>query len=379
MMKQLPDKLAKRLEQRLQNNALRKLSVYDPTFDFSSNDYLGLAAAELNSSNKSQKFQGAGGSRLLTGNHKAYEVLETQICSFHESQAALVFNSGYAANLGLLGAIGQRGDHIFYDALAHASIRDGLQLSNAKSLKYRHNDLIHLEQLLENHKESTGALYVVTESVFSMDGDSPDLEALVNLCERYGAYLIVDEAHALGVIGARGHGLVQALQMQDRIFARIVTFGKALGYHGAAVLGSETLKTYLVNFARSLIYTTALAEDMVYCLADRYTWLSNSTEALQELEKLHRNIALLRSYTEKYGVSKHFIASDSAIHSVIIPGNDRVKTLSDGLNEAGFGVLPILAPTVPEGAERLRICLHSFNESDSIEGLVERIASFLKD
>lgn len=113
MMKQLPDKLVKRLEQRLQNNALRKLSVYDPTFDFSSNDYLGLAAAEFNSGIKSQKFQGAGGSRLLTGNHKAYEVLETQICGFHESAAALVFNSGYAANLGLLEAIGQRGDHIF--------------------------------------------------------------------------------------------------------------------------------------------------------------------------------------------------------------------------------------------------------------------------
>jgi 8-amino-7-oxononanoate synthase len=212
-----------------------------------------------------------------------------------------------------------------------------------------------------------------------MDGDSPDLEALVSLCERYGAYLIVDEAHALGVIGERGHGLVQALQMQDRVFARIVTFGKALGYHGAAVLGSEALKTYLVNFARSLIYTTALAQDMVYSLADRYTWLSNSTESLQEIEKLHRNIALLRLYTEKYGVDKHFIASDSAIHSVIIPGNDRVKTLSASLNEAGFGVLPILAPTVPQGAERLRICLHSYNESDSIEGLVERIASFLKD
>ena len=134
-----------------------------------------------------------------------------------------------------------------------------------------------------------------------------------------------------------------------------------------------------MNFARSLIYTTALAQDMVYSLADRYTWLSKSTEALKEIEKLHRNIALLRLYTEKYGVDKHFIASDSAIHSVIIPGNDRVKTLSASLNEAGFGVLPILAPTVPQGVERLRICLHSYNESDSIEGLVERIASFLKD
>lgn len=379
MMKQLPDKLAKRLEQRLQNNALRKLSVYNPTFDFSSNDYLGLAAAELNWSHKSHKLKGAAGSRLLTGNHKAYEVLEKQICSFHKSQAALVFNSGYAANLGLLGAIGQRGDHIFYDALAHASIRDGLQLTKARSLKYRHNDLMHLQQLLEEHKESTGTLYVVTESVFSMDGDSPDLEALVNLCERYEAYLIVDEAHALGVIGERGHGLVQALQMQDRVFARIVTFGKALGYHGAAVLGSEALKSYLVNFARSLIYTTALAEDMVYALADRYTWLSNSTEAIQEINKLHCNIALLRSYIEKYGLNEYFIVSNSAIHSVIIPGNERVKALSDSLNEAGFGVLPILAPTVPEGAERLRICLHCYNESDSIELLAERIASFLKD
>jgi 8-amino-7-oxononanoate synthase len=202
--------------------------------DFASNDYLGLSNSKtifeathqyLVANNQIQN--GATGSRLLSGNHPVYKESEELIAQFHKSPAALIFNSGYDANVGFFSALPQKSDLILYDELCHASIRDGIQMSNAKAYKFQHNDLEDLERLLVRHPETT--IYIVTESVFSMDGDTPNLQELVQLAEKYKAYVVVDEAHALGVLGDKGEGLVQSLQMQDVVFARIMTFGKGLG------------------------------------------------------------------------------------------------------------------------------------------------------
>ena len=265
-MKQFPKALSQKLQKREANNALRKLPVPNDLIDFASNDYLGFAQSEAIFNHTHEyllenniKINGATGSRLISGNHKLYQITEDCIAHFHQSEAALVFNSGYDANLGFFSSVPQRNDVILFDELCHASIRDGIQMSHAKSYKFQHNDVADLERLLqklstESHQPST--FFIVTESVFSMDGDSPNLPELVKISEQYNGYLVIDEAHALGVFGEQGEGLVQSLGLQDHIFARIMTFGKGLGCHGAAILGSAELKNYLVNFARSFIYTT---------------------------------------------------------------------------------------------------------------------------
>ncbi|MDC8002690.1 8-amino-7-oxononanoate synthase [Aureisphaera galaxeae] len=379
-MKGLPGKLQQKLSERNENGSLRQLGVPNDRIDFSSNDYLGFANSEvlfdraehiLVSHNLKQN--GATGSRLLSGNHELYEIAEKTIAQFHEVASALIFNSGYDANVGIFSSIPQRGDIILYDELCHASIRDGIRMSHAKAYKFDHNDLTHLEQLCQRHQAEGAEIYVVTESVFSMDGDAPDLKALVAICKKHNALCIVDEAHALGVVGKRGVGAVQDLNLQDSIFARVVTFGKGLGVHGAAVLGSKELKTYLLNFARSFVYTTGLPPHSVAAIQAGYTQLKENSE---ENSILHSNIAILRNQIEASGLSERFIDSQSAIHSMILPGNKQVKAAAAFLAENGLDVKPILSPTVPQGQERLRICVHSFNSEADIRKLVQQLATF---
>ena len=218
-MNQLPQKLQKKLEERASNNALRSLGIHSNLVDFSSNDYLGFSNSEIIFDRafailKEHKLEknGATGSRLLSGNHSLYAVTELAIASFHKAEDALIFNSGYDANLGFFGSLPQRGDFIFYDELCHASIRDGIQLSAAKSYKYKHDDLNDLVAMVERMQAHDGDVYVVTESVFSMDGDSPNLKALADFCIQNNFHLVVDEAHALGVFGASGAGKIQELR-----------------------------------------------------------------------------------------------------------------------------------------------------------------------
>ena len=263
----LPKKLTNRLKHREEKNSLRRLRTPSNLVDFSSNDYLGFSKS-VPIFEKTHQFlvdknlnqNGATGSRLLSGNHFLYDEVESFLSDFHQSESATIFNSGYDANIGFFAAVPQRGDIILYDEFIHASIRDGIQLSNAKAFKFLHNDLEDLEKRLQKQpldlaQSDNCDVYIVTESVFSMDGDSPDLVAISEICKKYNVYLIVDEAHALGVFDA---GLVQELNLENEVFARIITFGKALGCHGAAILGSKALQRYLVNFARSFIYTTGL-------------------------------------------------------------------------------------------------------------------------
>jgi 8-amino-7-oxononanoate synthase len=377
----LPKQLRQKLQQREENNALRQLSLTNDLIDFASNDYIGFAKSENIFHQTHQLLldkkcivNGATGSRLLSGNHIVYQEAENHIADFHKANTALIFNSGYDANVGFFSAVPQRSDVILYDELCHASIRDGIQMSNAKSYKFEHNDFDDLEKLIQKFKTEINDIYIVTESVFSMDGDTPNLEELTNLTEKHSAYLVIDEAHALGVFGSNGEGLVQSLGLQDKVFARIMAFGKGLGCHGAAILGSEELKSYLVNFARSFIYTTGLSPHSVATILVGYQHLK---EEIIVLEKLKSNIVFFNQEKMRLGLRPMFVYSKSAIQCAIIPGNERVKTIAAQLQQKSFDVKPILSPTVPEGQERLRFCLHSYNSETEISNVLELLATFV--
>lgn len=375
----LPKNLVQKLENRRLNNSLRQLPSFNNLVDFSSNDYIGFSKSEpifklshhyLIENEIIQN--GATGSRLISGNHSLYQITETFIAQFHEAESALIFNSGYDANVGFFSAVPQRNDVILYDELSHASIRDGILMSNAKSYKFNHNDFEDLERLILKFPNAN--IYIVTETVFSMDGDSPNLEELVELSEKYNCNLVVDEAHTLGVFGKKGEGLTQYLKLHNRIFARIMTFGKGLGCHGAAVLGSIDLKDYLVNFARSFIYTTGLSPHSVSTVFTAYQQLNIEKETI---EKLRQNIIFFNQQKNLLGLKPMFVRSKSAIQSAIVPGNENVKKLTQQLQDKGYDVKPILSPTVPEGQERLRFCIHSYNSEEEINQVLQLLSGFI--
>jgi 8-amino-7-oxononanoate synthase len=368
-------KMTTELFNREQADSLRRLPKALDLVDFYSNDYLGMAhnpAVKVAIQNALDKdgALGATGSRLISGNRKEMEGLESFLASFHRSEKALLFNSGYAANQGLLSCMAERHDTILYDQLIHASLREGLKLSLATHYSFRHNDLNHLEQKLQISK---GQIFVVVESVYSMDGDEAPLIEMLELCEKYGAALIVDEAHATGVLGPEGRGLVAELDLEERIWARIYTFGKALGGHGAVICGPGYLIDYLINFSKPLIYTTALPWHGLAGVQAAYLEMQKGSA----LEPLRQNI---RFFTEQIPASlrPQFIPSRSAIQSLVYPGNSAVRELAKTLQVHGFAVWPILHPTVPKGQERLRICLHSFNTEEQIQRLLELLEEGIK-
>lgn len=376
-MQKFPLKLEKSLELRKNQSAFRQLGKFSELVDFCSNDYLGFSGnheiyEHAQKILMQQEFQrnGGGGSRLLSGNHGLYPLAEEKLRSFFNSEEALIYNSGYDANVGFFASVPQRGDFILFDEFSHASIRDGIRLSHAKAYKFIHNSLEDLEKQIKRIRENNGEtlIYIVTEAVFSMDGDSPALVEMARLSQKYDCYLIIDEAHSVGVIGDAGKGLVEELKIEEQVFARLITFGKALGAHGSAILGSNKLKDYLVNFSRSLIYTTSLPPHSLATILAAVEYLE--TKGVGELVKLQKNIEHFNSEVEKRDLQELFILGTSSIHCCLIPGNEKVKRISSTLKEQGFDIKPILSPTVPKGKERLRFCLHSFNlEEDINSGL----------
>ncbi len=358
-----------KLDERKLAGLYRALKPENNLIDFCSNDYLGFArSADLK--DKIEKeiaglphyLNGSTGSRLLSGNLTYTEDLELQIAQFHKAKAGLIFNSGYDANVGLFSSLPQRGDTIVSDELIHASIIDGVRLSHANRYTFKHNDLESLEAKL---KQAKGICYVVIESVYSMDGDTPPIAQILSLTERYNAALIVDEAHALGLYR---RGLVCELGLEDRIFARVMTFGKALGCHGAIVLGSDALREYLINFARSFIYTTAASVHQVVSIKMAYQMLN---EAGNEINTLKKNISLFNHHVKP--PVHPLIPSTSAIHCLPVYGNHNARTVALQVQNAGLDVRAILSPTVPVGEERLRICLHAFNTPAEMELLIETL------
>ncbi len=269
----------------------------------------------------------------------------------------------------MISTLAKKEDLIFYDELSHASVYDGVRLSKASSFPFRHNDPAHLTERLEffrNNNSGNSNCFVIVESVYSMDGDLAPLEELASLCETYGARLIVDEAHATGVFGKKGEGRVAELGLQEKVFARMHTFGKALGCHGAIVLGSSSLKAYLVNFARPFIYSTALPVHSLVSIKCAYYLLSKSNDKILKINNL---VNLFRSKLSNSSFSE-FLDSFSPIQSLVLEGNEAVKKVSIQLRDAGFDARPILSPTVPKGKERIRICLHAFNSESEIDALL---------
>ncbi|HEY4800954.1 MAG TPA: pyridoxal phosphate-dependent aminotransferase family protein [Bacteroidia bacterium] len=375
------DFLYNRLEDRKEKKLFRELSYQNELVDFSSNDYLGFAKSqELFEHTRKElagycsRFlnrNGSTGSRLLTGNSLYIEETEQLIADYHEAEAGLIFNSGYSANTGLLSCISQKTDFIFYDELSHASIYDGMRLSRSSTFPFRHNDLNHLEERLRYFRDyqSGGSCFVVAESVYSMDGDFAPLVEMAGLCERFDANLIVDEAHATGIFGANGEGRVVESDIQSKIFARIHTFGKALGCHGAIVLGSKKLRDYLINFSRPFIYTTALPVHSIASIKMAYELLERSQMSLVKI----RELSLLFENMAKKNNVGGFLESSSPIQSFVLAGNEKVRQLALAVQKDGFDVRPILSPTVPAGKERIRICLHAFNTENEIQDVMVSI------
>jgi 8-amino-7-oxononanoate synthase len=342
--------------------------------DFSSNDYLGLsqhpqvraavqAAAQLPA--------GSTGSRLLTGNSAAAEALETTLARFHRAEAALLFNSGYAANLGFFAAVPKRGDTILYDDASHTSVKDGIRGSFATAWSFRHNDVADLRRKLAR---ATGAVFVAVEALYSMDGDVAPLPELAELCQEQGLYLVVDEAHTNGLYGSQGEGLVVELGLQDAVFARILTFGKALGSQGAAVAGPAVLRDYLLSFSRPFIYTTALPPLTIAALTAAYQLLPTLQPARKQLFALSDYLKArlnavpgLRVPTESHIIHPVFFTGQ--------PGPAHVRAVAAATQAAGFDVRAIVSPTVPAGTERLRLIVHSYNTEVEIDGLAQVLAA----
>lgn len=367
-MLSIESKMKAELAARYAQALLRKIpEPIGDRVDFCSNDYLGFAQTI---SVSHTVCGGATGSRLISGNSNLAEELEQEIASFHKAEAALLFTSGYTANIGLLPAVAGRNDTIIYDKLLHASLRDGIQLSKAAAFGFKHNDVADLALKLAKAK---GEKFVVVESVYSMDGDEAPLLEIANLCKQEGALLIVDEAHGTGVCGEKGEGLVQALGLEKLVWARIHTFGKAIGNHGAAVVGSCLLKDYLINYARSFIYTTSLPHHSLLSIRAAYRALQSGDAVKQLNARIHYFLSHC-----SLRIREKLLPSTSPIQAVLCPGNLEVNELAKALRTANFAVLPIRYPTVPKGRERIRICLHLFNTEEEIHQLLVCLENHLK-
>lgn len=362
--------LENRLLKRAKLGNLRKLQTIQPSIDFSSNDYLGLARSRQLATSVSQEWErhlshlnglGSTGSRLLTGNSLYAQELEEKIAKFHGYKTGLLFSCGYMANVGLLTAITNKESVIFYDAAVHASTHDGIRLSRAKAFPFRHNDLEHLENRLKSCS-SEGDRFICIESIYSTDGSMAQLPAISQLAREYGAYLIVDEAHAVGACGPKGSGLVAEHNLTTHVFAQVTTFGKALGTYGAIVLGNHTLKQALINFATSYIYTTALPFQTLAAIKCSYDLFPEMDQERDHLQKL------IQTFRVSYPSS-----SMSHIQSVPIEGNEAVKRAAQDIVKQGFDVRPLMSPTVQRGHEVLRVCLHAFNTDDELTQLINHL------
>lgn len=350
--------LEKRLLEREKIGNLRKLQLNPPAIDFASNDYLGLARSPQLAASVLKEWDlnglGSTGSRLLTGNSLYAENLEKNIAAFHGFEAGVLFNCGYMANVGLISAVANPNSVIFFDTQVHASTHDGIRLSKAKSFPFRHNNLEHLEKRLQSiHSQKDR--FICIESIYSTDGSMAPLLEISRLAKKYEVHLIVDEAHAVGVYGLKGRGLVAEHNLTDHVFAQVTTFGKALGVCGAIVLGSPTLKEALINFATPYIYTTALPFHSLAAIKCSYDLFPEMDAERDQLRKL---IQFFQG------------PSQTHIQSIPIKGNEAVKRAAQNMAKNGLDVRALMSPTVKRGHEVLRICLHAFNTETELELLL---------
>jgi 8-amino-7-oxononanoate synthase len=361
----------KALEERKQQHLLRTLPLLAEGVDFYSNDYLGLSDDQNLQLIIEKEYKevpaktGATGSRLLSGNSEYALEVEKQVAAFHHAESALIYSSGYVANLGLISSLTIKGTTLICDELMHASLIDGVRLGHAKRVRFKHNDVADLQDKLQKNE---GEKIVIVESVYSMDGDICPLKEISELCKKNKALLIVDEAHAIGIYGEEGEGLVQSLGIESDVLARIITYGKAPGIHGAAVVGPNWLKEYQINFSRSMIFSTAPSNHQFACISAACQHLPKTNTKRNKLKEMVEYFIQKRKQTKS-----EWLDSPSQIQSLIVPGNKEVVALAEKLKEAGINALPIRKPSVAEGSERIRFCLHSFNTKEEIDLLFKTL------
>lgn len=383
----LLDRIATKLAKRAALGSLRTINppLSSPDLiDFSSNDYLGIARnAEFSDIVKTavdryhhsattvsvapNPIQGSSGSRLLTGNSPYYLETEECIAHFHSQKYALLANSGWDLNFGLVQCVSSSETTIVYDEYCHNSLIMGLRCATkAAAIKFRHNDMSHLEEILSQLPNRLETLILV-ESVYSMDGDMCPIRNLLDIAKRYEGLVVVDEAHSIGVCGAHGEGIIasEKLNNHQNLLGVVYTYGKAMGLHGAALATShEDLLSYMVNYCSPIIYSTSLSVPSVIAIREAYNYIKLCSAERATLSSLIESFV---EHSSKYKLNA--LNSRSAIQGIVVPGNDNVVRLSRSLKAAGFSCLAIRAPTVPVGGERLRVVVHSYNTADQIKAL----------
>lgn len=362
--------LLSNLDQLKEHKIFRALTLRQGLVDFSSNDYLGLSCHPAIRSALVKALDhgiplGATGSRLLSGNLEFHEELEAFLAERFHSKSALLFSSGYLANMAILSSLGTEDAEFFSDELNHASLIDGMRLSKAKRTIFRHNDITELRKKLKASKSPRKI--VVTESLFSMDGDLAPLEQIAKVVEEFDAWLVVDEAHATGVFGKDGLGRLQGIDVPVEKLISIHTCGKALGSQGAFILSSRSVRDYLINVARQFIFTTAISP--LLCVQIR-TAVELLPSLNAERKHLHGLSNLLRDVLrDQIDIGK----SESQIVPIILGSNERVLRLSRLLQAKGLDVRAIRSPTVPPGRERLRVSLSSSLRNEDVLRLTDAI------
>ena len=363
------------LEARRKAGLLRAPSLPEGV-DLNSNDYLGFATDPELAARVAEAVRslgaGAGASRLLRGHLKIHEKAEARLAEFCGRPRALLFSSGYAANTGLIPALAGREDTLCCDELLHASLIDGARLSRARRVIFPHQDLNALEA--ELRASPHGRAFILTESLYSMDGDLTDLEALCDLAQRHGALLIVDEAHATGLYGERGSGRVEALGLGERVLCTTHTGGKALGVAGAWVAADAAVIAHLVNHARSFIFSTAMMPAMA---AGLIASLNRLAADRSPVEAVHRKAAALRSRLRATGID--LLRSESQILPIVLGGNERALGVGAALRRQGFDVRAVRPPSVPEGTARLRVTVRAPLQDSEIERFVECLLASLEE
>ncbi|MCT4587195.1 MAG: 8-amino-7-oxononanoate synthase [Carboxylicivirga sp.] len=346
--------------------------------NLTSNDYLGLANDKavkqtfLKETDIDKLMFGASSSRLLTGNNQLYDEVEGLLTSLYKAKSALFFNSGYHANMGILPALTDKHDLILSDKLCHASIIDGIRLCQADHLRYHHMDYEQLASILNKKRQSYKRVFIVTESVFSMDGDLSDLQKLVAIKNKFDCILYVDEAHAVGVSGDEGLGLCEQQGMTNQIDILIGTLGKAYASVGAFAILNDGLKQLLVNKARTLIYTTALPPVNM-------AWTRFILERIPGFKSQRQQLRSLSAYLFDALRSKGYIVHQSHIMPVMVGDNKVAVQLADHLQKQGFLVLPIRPPTVPINTARLRISLTANMQQEQLEQCMQSIPDYKKE
>jgi 8-amino-7-oxononanoate synthase len=343
---------------------------------FCSNDYLGLAnhpqlIAALQRGAQ-QHGVGAGAAHLVSGHGAAHHQLELELAAFVGKPAALLFSTGYMANLGIVQALVGKGDTVFADKFNHASLNDAMQLSRAKVKRYRHNDMVQLAELLEQCDEKSssriGRKLVITDAVFSMDGDLAPLPELLALCEQHDAWLLIDDAHGFGVLGAQGRGSLAHFGIASERVICMATLGKAAGVFGAFVAAEQVVIDTLVNHARSYVYTTATPPALASALLESLQQIENGDGLRGHLQRL---IVQLRSGLR--GLPWPVMPSATAIQPLLVGGNQAALELSEKLRERGIWVAAIRPPTVPLGTARLRITLSAAHGVADVTRLIETL------